>query len=492
MNRVESVSDMETGASFKQGYGPDGDIWMSAHRSATKYSERVVYLDGYEGYSGSRKGFALWLNDNVLVLNRHPYYAFTDNLGSILCVVDEWGKKVFEASYDAWGKQTVSYDEIGMRRGYCGHDMYADLGFINMGGRLYDPTTSRFLSPDDYVQLPGNSQSYNRYSYCLNNPLKYVDSDGEYFGADDIVAMLLGGTLNLGVNLIEGNIHGFGHALASFAVGAVAGETALYASPMASAAMIGAGNSIVNQGFTNDFNHIDLTQVGMDTSMSMLTSALGGYVGNKLSGTLAKLTSGINNTVVSSTVQGSLSNGLLGFAIGSVFSLGNSDRHDVGSALVAGLRQGGIGMAIGAVAGFASGISEQHRTSYAEALRGSSTTEVNPNTVVSETLNNPLTPKGDGNYSVYVGRDVNGDVRYVGITKRPVEQRFKEHWNSRSTRSTLRYEPLENTGRLSNIQARIIEQKIINIFGLGKNGGVLYNKINSINSDSWSTYGIKN
>jgi len=36
----------------------------------------------------------------------------------------------------------------------------------------------RFLSPDPYVQSPNYSQSYNRYSYCLNNPLKYSDPSG--------------------------------------------------------------------------------------------------------------------------------------------------------------------------------------------------------------------------------------------------------------------------------------------------------------------------
>ena len=36
-----------------------------------------------------------------------------------------------------------------------------------------------FLSPDPYVQAPGFSQAYNRYSYCRNNPLIYTDPDGE-------------------------------------------------------------------------------------------------------------------------------------------------------------------------------------------------------------------------------------------------------------------------------------------------------------------------
>ncbi|WP_289858210.1 RHS repeat-associated core domain-containing protein, partial [uncultured Muribaculum sp.] len=50
---------------------------------------------------------------------------------------------------------------------------------INMNGRLYDPLLARFFSPDNYVQQPTNSQNFNRYSYCLNNPLKYTDPSGE-------------------------------------------------------------------------------------------------------------------------------------------------------------------------------------------------------------------------------------------------------------------------------------------------------------------------
>jgi hypothetical protein len=34
------------------------------------------------------------------------------------------------------------------------------------------------LSPDNYVQAAGFTQSYNRYSYCVNNPLKYTDPSG--------------------------------------------------------------------------------------------------------------------------------------------------------------------------------------------------------------------------------------------------------------------------------------------------------------------------
>lgn len=47
-----------------------------------------------------------------------------------------------------------------------------------MNGRVYDPQLGRFLSPDPIVQSPSNSQSWNRYSYVFNNPLKYTDPSG--------------------------------------------------------------------------------------------------------------------------------------------------------------------------------------------------------------------------------------------------------------------------------------------------------------------------
>ena len=64
-------------------------------------------------------------------------------------------------------------------RGFTSHEHYADLKIINMNGRLYDPVIARFFSPDNFVQVPDFTQSYNRYSYCLNNPLQYVDPSGE-------------------------------------------------------------------------------------------------------------------------------------------------------------------------------------------------------------------------------------------------------------------------------------------------------------------------
>jgi RHS repeat-associated protein len=51
-------------------------------------------------------------------------------------------------------------------------------GLYYYGARYYDPTIGRFISADPIVPNPANPQSLNRYSYCLNNPLRYVDPSG--------------------------------------------------------------------------------------------------------------------------------------------------------------------------------------------------------------------------------------------------------------------------------------------------------------------------
>ncbi len=65
-------------------------------------------------------------------------------------------------------------------RGFTGHEHLVEFGLIDMNGRVYDPMLGRFLSPDPYVQLPGYADNFNRYSYCLNNPLVYTDPSGEF------------------------------------------------------------------------------------------------------------------------------------------------------------------------------------------------------------------------------------------------------------------------------------------------------------------------
>jgi RHS repeat-associated protein len=53
-----------------------------------------------------------------------------------------------------------------------------DTGLYYYNARYYDAGIGRFISPDTIVPSPANPQAYNRYSYVLNNPLRYIDPSG--------------------------------------------------------------------------------------------------------------------------------------------------------------------------------------------------------------------------------------------------------------------------------------------------------------------------
>jgi RHS repeat-associated protein len=192
LNKISSIQ--EDGKVMTIDYGPDLERCLSILKQGNAILRKVTYLDDYEKVvaNGVTREF-YYLDGDVIVIRENgkfkAYQSFKDNLGSILSVVDENGSKVFSAEYDAWGKQTVSVNTIGLIRGYCGHEMLNDFNLINMNGRVYDPVLGRFLSPDKYVQQGDNSQDYNSYSYCLNNPLKYTDPSGELFGLDDTLVV---------------------------------------------------------------------------------------------------------------------------------------------------------------------------------------------------------------------------------------------------------------------------------------------------------------
>ena len=112
------------------------------------------------------------------------HYILKDHLGSWTTITDSDGAVEQELSYDAWGNlrdpntwlrnwYNPALEEPMFDRGYTGHEHMMAFGLINMNGRCYDPVMSSFLSVS-----PDNSQNFNRYAYCMYNPLKFVDPSG--------------------------------------------------------------------------------------------------------------------------------------------------------------------------------------------------------------------------------------------------------------------------------------------------------------------------
>ena len=235
-------------------YGPDKERWTSQLEEDDVVRQSILHAGDYERVTvqGITRHY-YYLGNGVMMIRRNGvadklYYACTDNIGSICRIYDSNGTNVFYANYNAWGKQTVTTNTIAFHRGFTGHEMMSDFQLINMNGRLYDPLIGRFLSPDNYVQLPDFSQNYNRYSYCLNNPLKYTDPDGEI--ALPAIFGIIGGIYNLVQNY--DNIHNIWQFMGYFAVGAASGALGAYTGGLS----IGIGGAIGGAitGFASGFS----------------------------------------------------------------------------------------------------------------------------------------------------------------------------------------------------------------------------------------------
>ena len=352
-------------------YGPDNERWKSVMNRPVGGTRTIYYMGDCEKIVENGHTRRLYyLDDDAIFIKQDNlsgsiYFTFKDNLGSIVAIVDYNGNEVFKAAYDAWGNRTLYRNDINFHRGYTGHEMLPEFSLINMNGRLYDPLLGRFLSTDNFVQEPTNSQNFNRYTYCLNNPLKYTDPSGEWAFLDDGIAMLVGGVINLGINLLQGNVNSFGQGVSLFAVGAASAEAALYTGPFApfvTAAITSVGNDVVNQSFNN--GSINWDNVGYNLMMSEIMAGFsyglnlswGHQFTNYVSG------KGISSPVANNMMSQSLLSGAIGATIDGTFTLmnGGNGREVFNAAL----RGGGVGF----VSGAASGLGEGLRTSYKNGI----------------------------------------------------------------------------------------------------------------------------
>jgi RHS repeat-associated protein len=112
------------------------------------------------------------------------YLHHDPRLGSVVAVTDQSGTLKEAFHYDPFGRRTDKLNApllngpIDVPAGFTGHDHDDELGLINLRGRMYDPAIRRFLSADPHVTDPLLGQSYNRYSYVLNDPTNLVDPTG--------------------------------------------------------------------------------------------------------------------------------------------------------------------------------------------------------------------------------------------------------------------------------------------------------------------------
>lgn len=290
------------GGRYEQDIKSDGSSVERLYLGGDAYSAPMVLV---------RDGSGSWTALNI----------GRDYLGSITHIVTADGTLLAEYSYDPWGRlrdpETHEIYAPGtepalyLGRGFTGHEHLPWFGLINMNARLYDPLLCRFLSPDPYVQAPDFTQSFNRYSYGLNNPLSYTDPNGEFVIT---TALIIGAAIGVAIGTYCGYKIGYskgatGWKMAGYMIGGgLIGGIAGFAGGAAGAAVgsaigIGgfAGGAIAGGvggfvgGFTNGFG---MTLLGGGSFSDALKSggmqALYGGFGGALFGGLA---GGINSAL---------------------------------------------------------------------------------------------------------------------------------------------------------------------------------------------------
>jgi len=158
-------------------YSFDGSMEIS-HDLSTNKTTFVTYIGG-DAYNAP----TIWKSeqgDDTGTIEDY-YFLHRDYLGSIIMISDKDGGIKEKRHFDAWGNLVKVADGNNnaltkltfLDRGYTGHEHLDGVSLIHMNGRLYDPKLRRFLAPDNHIQDPYNTQSFNRYGYAWNNPLMY-------------------------------------------------------------------------------------------------------------------------------------------------------------------------------------------------------------------------------------------------------------------------------------------------------------------------------
>ncbi|MCB9309910.1 MAG: VCBS repeat-containing protein [Lewinellaceae bacterium] len=332
-------------------YGYDGQRIKSRLYNNGVLVETKYYGDHFEKVvSAAGETFVdyLTLQGRVVTIiestgsSHTPHYIYTDHLGSIVMASSSTGVIEATQNFDPWGRLRYAstwelVDEnlpqtypVWLYRGFTGQEHLRPFHLINMNARLYDPEAGRMLTPDNVVQAAGYSQSFNRYSYAYNNPLKYTDPNGNepvtIIAVSIITSVVINSLSNMIQNkpMFEGTAEAIFWAVSSSVISFGIGEAAQ--SLFQANAYLRGGFQLVAHGVAN--GAIAELEGGkfIHGFAAGSVSSLGGSVADALNkGTVTKFfIGGVTGGLAESAAGGQFAHG---FAKGVIVTLMNHQLH---------------------------------------------------------------------------------------------------------------------------------------------------------------------
>ena len=149
------------------------------------YVVKSVHDDGVE-YSSSEIGHTFStstpnFDGPVVDYARVPaYYHLNDHLGSTRSITNQNGEEVGFFDYFPFGEPLSSQGCSPSSQRFTGKLLDTESGLQYFGARYLSNTLSRFMSVDPAAASfdPKNPQTWNRYTYGLNDPVNLIDPSG--------------------------------------------------------------------------------------------------------------------------------------------------------------------------------------------------------------------------------------------------------------------------------------------------------------------------
>ena len=176
-----SVSAAEGNSTTSYVYDADGRklsatmTGTDGRTETTDWSSNVIYRNGTLD--------RILIEGGYIKDGKYHFYV-TDHLGSVRAVMDEEGKVVHTVHYYPFGEEFGSENEADSIEQPYRFNAKEDQSFtgvplLDYGARFYNPALARWTTLDPLAE---KYYSISPYTFCNNNPVRYVDYTGRAYG----------------------------------------------------------------------------------------------------------------------------------------------------------------------------------------------------------------------------------------------------------------------------------------------------------------------